>query len=326
MSIGGATYDIFVRVNHETTRNNEGHPSFTLPLGGKIPIEEVVETCGGGACNTAVGLSRLGCNASFEGVIGSDQWGQRLLETLRNEGTDVRYATIVDGEISSFSLILLAKNGDRVILYEPGTNEHLQRSNFDFEIAAQMDWVYLNHIQEQSTVIQDDIVKILTRDESPRFTWNPGGNQITQGITSPTNLRLLKYTDVLLLNDEEALRFARARSIEQALRILIKTGTKSVCVTEGKNGVTATDGANIYHCPTLPIAKVADTTGAGDAFGTGVSWALLQAMDFPIALQAGTINAASVVSAIGAQNGLLTDTQMREQLARTELTVEVHPL
>jgi sugar/nucleoside kinase (ribokinase family) len=326
MSIGGATYDLFVQVDHETGTMPDGRAAFTLPLGDKVPVKEVVETCGGGACNTSVGLSRLGCNASFEGIVGSDQWGERLLETMRNEGTDVRYATIVEGEVSSFSLILLAKNGERVILYEPGTNEHLHKANFDREIAGQADWVYLNHIQENSSMIQDDIVGLLTQDESPRLTWNPGGYQITEGIDSPTNLRLLKYTDVLLLNDEEALKFARADSIDQALRILLKTGAKSVCITEGKNGVTAADHTNRYHCPTLPGVKVVDTTGAGDAFGTGVSWALLQSMDFPIALKAGTMNAASVVGAIGAQKGLLTEIQMKDSLKRNDLPVDVRPL
>jgi len=326
MSIGGATYDLFVQVDHETVTMPDGHDAFTLPLGSKVPVNGIVETCGGGACNTSVGLSRLGCNASFEGIVGSDQWGERLLETMRNEGADVRYATIVEGEISSFSLILLAKNGERVILYEPGTNEHLQRSNFDLDIASQMDWVYLNHIQEQSTEIQDDIVQILARDESPRFTWNPGGYQITEGIDSAINLRLLKYTDILLLNDEEALKFARTDSVDQALRILRKTGAKTVCVTEGKNGVTATDGTNRYHCPVLPETKVIDTTGAGDAFGTGLTWALLRSMDFPIALKAGTISAASVVGTIGAQQGLLTETQMMDSLKNIDLPVDVRPL
>jgi malate dehydrogenase (oxaloacetate-decarboxylating) len=44
-------------------------------VGHKVKVREVVESCGGGANNTAVGLARLGCNAAFCGVVGDDQWG-----------------------------------------------------------------------------------------------------------------------------------------------------------------------------------------------------------------------------------------------------------
>ena len=326
MSIGGATYDLFVRVNHEVVQTHEGGLAFTLPLGEKVRVQEVIETCGGGASNSAVGLARLGCNACFEGVIGSDQWGQRLLENMRNEGVDTRDATVVEGEVSSFSIILSASSGERVILYEPGTNAHLHKANFDRDTAKHMDWVYLNHIQEGSSVIQDDIVEILAGEDAPRFTWNPGGHQIDVGIESQTNLQLLKATDFLLLNRDEALRFAHAGSVEEAMKKLLKTGVSSIVVTDGKNGADATDGAQRYHCPVASLVPVVDTTGAGDAFGTGMTWALLTGKDFSTALKAGTINAASVVGAIGAEKGLLTEIQMNELLARTNLVIEALPL
>lgn len=326
MSIGGATYDLFVRVNHETGTMPDGHAAFTLPLGDKVPVNEVVETCGGGACNTSVGLARLGCAASFEGIIGSDQWGERLLGTLKNEKVDVQNATIVENEVSSFSIILLAKNGERVILYEPGTNAHLRKANFDRDIAEQMNWVYLNHIQEQSSDVQDDIVDMLTQKGDPRFTWNPGGHQITAGLTSQVNSRLIPYTDLLLLNDEEALTFTRTDSIDKAMKTLVKAGAKTVFITRGKDGVTATDGTKVYRCPIVPGSNVVDTTGAGDAFGTGATWALMRGLDFPTALKAGTINAASVVGTIGAQQGLLTETQMMDSLKNIDLPVDVRPL
>ncbi|MDD5751704.1 MAG: carbohydrate kinase family protein, partial [Candidatus Peribacteraceae bacterium] len=303
-----------------------GNLAFTLPLGEKVRVKEVIETCGGGASNSAVGLARLGCNACFEGVIGSDQWGQRLLENMRNEGVDTRDATVVEGEVSSFSIILSASSGERVILYEPGTNAHLHKANFDRDTAKHMDWVYLNHIQEGSSMIQDEIVEILANEDAPRFTWNPGGHQIDVGIESDMNLRLLTSTDFLLLNRDESLRFARAGSVEEAMQKLLKTGVQSIVVTDGKNGADATDGEKRYHCPVAALGPIVDTTGAGDAFGTGMTWALLRGKDFSTALKAGTLNAASVVGAIGAEKGLLTEIQMQELLDRTDLAIEATPL
>jgi sugar/nucleoside kinase (ribokinase family) len=85
--------------------------------------------------------------------------------------------------------------------------------------------------------------------------------------------------------------------------------------------VVASDGQHTYSCPILPV-QVIETTGAGDAFGTGASYALLTGFGLPEALVAGTLNSASVVSAVGAEAGLLTETQIRERMLNRPLTVE----
>lgn len=325
MSIGGATYDLFVRLQKNAVRKDTTKTVFALPLGEKVLVDEVIETCGGGASNTSVGLARLGCTALFEGVTGSDLWGERLLKNMQNEGVDTQYALVVEHEVSSFSIILSTPEGERVILYTPGANARLHKSNFDREIAQQMDWVYLNHIQESSLDIQEDIVEILAQ-KTPRLTWNPGGRQISSGMEAPMNKRLLPFTDLLLLNLEEALTFTHTHSLDDALSKLVSSGARSICITDGKKGVTALDGKKRYQCSGDDTATVVDTTGAGDAFGTGVTWALLRGLPFPEALKAGTLNAASVVGATGAQAGLLTETMMQERLLSTRLAVSDRPL
>lgn len=326
ISIGGATYDIFVRLDRSTVEACCGENAITLPLGDKIRVQDVIETCGGGASNTSVGLSRLGCESGFCGVVGDDQWGEKLRLNLEKEGVDTSCVTIVENEVSSFSIILSASSGERVILYDPGTNGHLHDATFDRERAGEMDWVYLNHIQEQSCVIEDDIISLLAREGGPSLTWNPGGCQIDLGIEAPQNRKLLAHTDLLQLNQREALTFTKTNTVGDAVKILLEKGVQNVLVTDGKNGTIASDGKELYHCPIVEDNEVTDTTGAGDAFGTGATWALLTGNTLPEALRAGTMNAASVVSAIGAQAGLLTETEMRSRLKETKLTVDVQLL
>src|SRR3989338_6612464 len=98
LSIGGATFDLFMRTEKNLIHECDAHKSFALPLGGKIRVQEVIDTCGGGANNTATGLARLGCAAAFAGVLGNDQWGQALLENLKREHVDTRFTTVVEGE------------------------------------------------------------------------------------------------------------------------------------------------------------------------------------------------------------------------------------
>lgn len=320
VSIGGLTYDLFVNITHEIVEEPGQRAALRLPLGEKIHIERVKGICGGGASNTAVGLARLGCAATCCGVVGSDQWGEELLKNLQCEHVDTRCTVIVEGEPSSFSIIIIAQNGERVILNEPGTNAHLHDVTFDRDTVAQADWVYLNRLHPDSCEIEDDIIAILRQLHSPHLTWNPGGCQIEAGLRAKSNAGLAAQADLLLLNAEEALTFTGARTVDEALQRLAAAGVSIACISDGPRGALATDGRKRYHCPALP-STVIDTTGAGDAFGVGLTWALLSGRDLPTALRAGSINASSVVGVMGAQPGLLTEIDMLARLMRTDLPV-----
>jgi sugar/nucleoside kinase (ribokinase family) len=324
MSIGGATFDLFVSTDREVTQI-AGTEAFVLPLGDKIWLPTVKGCFGGGAANTSVGLARLGCAASFCGIVADDQWGGQIFENLKAEGVSTDAATMVENESSSFSLVLSSPAGERVILAHQGTSRHLHDVTFDRESAATVGWVYLNHIHADSCVIENDLIAILTAEPHPCLTWNPGGCQIDAGLREKNNRLLLKHTKLLLLNKEEALAFSQTKSIPEALKALSAMGTDVVCITDGKNGSFATDGKQVYFCG-APAVKVVDTTGAGDAFGTGVTWGLLSGKDLPKSLQAGTINAMSVVGAVGAQAGLLTDIEMNSKLETLQIPVEVSSL
>lgn len=313
LSIGGATFDLFVRTDESVMHAQNGQDHLSLPLGQKIRINDVISTAGGGAANTAVGLARLGCQAAFCGIVGEDQWGTAILDTFKKEGVGTNAATVVDKETSSFSLILSASSGERVILNHPGTARHLHDVTFDRDAIRDVDAVFLNHIHRESCVIQDDIIDAFRTQPEIHLSWNPGGCQIELGLEEKHNNALVAVTDILFLNKEEALAFTRTDTVADAMDLLIAAGAGIVCVTDGKNGSTATDGKEVYTCP-IADGPVLDMTGAGDAFGTGVTWALLNGKNLPTSLRAGTINARSVVGVIGAQKGLLTATQMLSEL------------
>jgi len=313
LSIGGATFDLFVRTDESVVHAQDGLDHLSLPLGQKIRINDVISTAGGGAANTSVGLSRLGCEAAFCGIVGEDQWGSAILETFKKEGVRTDAATVVDKETSSFSLILSAASGERVILNHPGTARHLHDVTFDRDAIRNVDAVFLNHIHRESCIIQDDIIEAFTSNPQIHLSWNPGGCQIELGLEEEHNKALVAVTDILFLNKEEALAFTHADTVADAMDLLIAAGAGIVCVTDGKNGSIATDGKQVYTCPIVE-GPVVDMTGAGDAFGTGVTWAILNGKNLPTSLRAGTINARSVVGVIGAQKGLLTATQMLSEL------------
>lgn len=320
LSIGGASYDLFMNVD-AMTDSKDGENVIHLPVGAKVMINQIHETAGGGAMNSSVGLSRLGMKASFCGVLGDDQWGQRLMETLKKEGVNGATATVTEQETTGFSIVLLLPNGERTILHHHGTNKHLDDVTFALDMIPQCDAVYLNRLSDDACVIENDIVAMFEKHQDIHLTWNPGGCQIEATMHAPDKAALLKHTDLLLLNKEEADMFTGCTDMKEQLRCLLKSGAKHVCITDGNKGAYGADASGTFFCPPKKDIVIVDATGAGDAFGVGMTWALLEGKELPIALKAGTLNAASVIGAIGAETGLLTETQMNHQLASVSLDV-----
>ena len=135
-----------------------------------------------------------------------------------------------------------------MILYDPGTNEHMHDALFDKASAAEVDWIILNHIHEQACVIEDDLIEILVQKDT-RLTWNPGGCQIDAGIKGKSNTELLKSTTLLVLNKEEAMRFTGEQSVDAAMKTLLKSGVAHVCITDGSRGTVASDGKSCIAAP-----------------------------------------------------------------------------
>lgn len=325
ISIGGATLDIFVHAPHEIVEEKKRGKFLRYPLGGKIKIEHALQSCGGGATNTAVGFARLGLRAGFCGILGDDEWGKAIQAKLTHEGVLQETAIVVEREISGFSIILLdTASGERTILYASNVNAHLRDPTLPKELLKKSRWIFLNHLADVSCMILDDLVEIVQRPGAC-LAWNPGGSQVREGCDAPVIRDLLRHTDVLFLNVEEACAFFHVRTLQDALRAGKKSGVKIFCITDGERGAWCSDGKTVFAC--LPVKmSVIDTTGAGDAFGTGVTWGIATSLPLPDALRAGMMNAASVIGKVGSQTGLLHKEEMHNSLSHTALDVQTSAL
>lgn len=325
-SVGGATFDVFVSAPHTTVANASGKHLIQFPLGAKVKVESVTQSCGGGAANTSVGFSRLGLRARLCTVIASDQWGEAIVRALMREGVLLDAAIVVEGEVSSFSIIFRdSATGERTILYVPSVSQHLREPLFPKDLIGQSRWLFLNHLADVSSSILDACCTLVKKPSGLRFAWNPGGSQLRDGYRAPVVSALLRETNILFLNREEAFLFLHVDSMQEACRLAAKAGVRFLCMTDGAKGAVLSDGKSMYCCGAANV-PVVDTTGAGDAFASGVTWAIARELDLRTALKAGILDAASVIGAVGAQAGLLTETEIRAQLHTTTLDVTSSPL
>ena len=77
-------------------------------------------------------------------------------------------------------------------------------------------------------------------------------------------------------------------------------------MTKGPKGVEVSDGKTVWSAGILPMKKIVDRTGAGDAFGSGFIASLMKhPNDIEKAIQLGSANATGVLTVWGANHGLL---------------------
>jgi len=348
-TIGGATYDIFVQAEDQSIFSMMTPDSFKkwlgFPHGGKVKVNQVLEAFGGGATNTAVTFARQGFDVCFVGKVG-DEYSERVFTNLEKEGVDCCHAKQTSRDKTGFSIIVNTFDGDRTLLAYPGANRFFTAKDLPLEALRQADWIFLNHLAGGGEDIHRALITLLKKNPKIKLAWNPGHEQIAQGVKKWAEL--LKRTEVLFVNKEEAAAFSRipympagvkkddpkahecmhrgllppyADDVTEILRFFTKLGVRNTVITDGRNGSQATDGIRHYFCPILTHKRV-DTLGAGDAFASGFTVAMVKRLTLHSALLYGTLNAGHAVMHPGAQNGLLTAAEMDEALRESEIKVK----
>src|SRR5205823_5751337 len=131
--------------------------------------------------------------------------------------------------------------------------------------------------------------------------------------------KIYQRSEILAVNREEAATISGAEhsDIHSLLDRLHGLGPKIVVVSDGHAGAYASDGDNRYKMPIYPDSKpLYERTGAGDAFTSPCVAAVMHGADIQTALLWAPINSMSVVQKVGAQAGLLDQTQIDRYLRR----------
>jgi sugar/nucleoside kinase (ribokinase family) len=88
--------------------------------------------------------------------------------------------------------------------------------------------------------------------------------------TAMADLKIvLKYVDMLLVNDAEARQLSGQFSLVKAARSIMTMGPKYLIIKKGEHGALLFHGNDVFFAPALPLEDVFDPTGAGDTFAGG---------------------------------------------------------
>jgi len=80
---------------------------------------------------------------------------------------------------------------------------------------------------------------------------------------------VLKYVDMLIVNDAEARQLTGLFSLVKAAKAIMAMGPKFLIIKKGEHGALLFHGDDVFYAPALPLEDVFDPTGAGDTFAGG---------------------------------------------------------
>jgi len=301
VAVGAAVQDVFLSHSDEfkPVTDKDIHEQFMkLELGSKADVNAIAFTTGGGATNASVTFARQGIHSFFMGTIGHDPAGHAVVQDLDQEGVDTKHISYSKSLNTGYSVLLLAPSGERIILTYRGASTHYDSSNFDLS-DVDADWLYVSSMAGNIEVI--DKLFTQAKELGMKVFFNPGKGELAH----PDKLRaLLEDVDVLSVNREEAAQIVEGAESEELARHLLHYVSTAI-VSDGQNGVVATDGKTIVTAGMYDEVKVIDRTGAGDAFGSGFLSQWAQGKSLKEAIIFGSANSTSVVTKIGAKPGIL---------------------
>ncbi|HRH22902.1 MAG TPA: carbohydrate kinase family protein [Candidatus Paceibacterota bacterium] len=313
IAVGDITTDAFIRLKdaHVNCSINNTTCELCVKFGDKIPYESVdIVPAVGNSANAAVSASRLGLSSYLIANIGGDQNGKECLETLSKDKVKTKYVTVHKKMITNYHYVLWYGD-ERTIMVKH------QEYPYALPSIDEPRYLYLSSLGGNSYEYHMEIARYLEKHPKVKLVFQPGTFQMKLGFEKLKPL--YEKSEIFFCNVEEAQRIlgTEEKDIKTLLTNMRAKGPKTVVITDGPKGAYAFDGAQALFMPPYPDTKPAlERTGAGDAFASTFTCALILGKSLEEALRWAPINSMSVVQDIGAQRGLLTQKQLLEYLAK----------
>jgi sugar/nucleoside kinase (ribokinase family) len=266
------------------------------PVFGQVEklVDDAVLRVGSSSVIFACGAASLGLNVAFIGVCGKDFFGRFMLDEMQRIGVDVTRVIIREDGHTGLSVIL-NRQADRAILTHTGLIAALKAEDVTDELLCQARHLHVASYFLQ-TSLQPGLPDLFTRARSLGLTTSLDTNYDPDGRWGNFD-ELFPVTNILMLNEREAMSLAGASDIQSAASQL-GARVETLAIKLGVDGALGVRGDQNVRVPSLPV-EVVDTVGAGDSFDAGFIFGYLNNWDLPHSLRLGCVCGALSTQAAG---------------------------
>jgi len=263
LGIGDAMVDLYTRASQ------------LPPKGGNIWCTAVEMSPGGTTANVSANLARLGISSAFIGRVGSDPYGEYIIDEFNKVGVETGDIFIKKGAFTGIVLGIVDDQGERTFIACAKGSSHTLLTKSDVH---QINFEKYQNIHTSGVCLveQPSRESILAAMEiahtlNKKIYFDP--NLRLEGNIFPEELREAQYkaislSEVILIGEEELYLLCGCASIEEGSEKLLKKGAELIVVKQGSKGVVAITSKEEKIVPGFNV-KVCNTAGAGDAFDAG---------------------------------------------------------
>lgn len=261
-----------------------------------------IEVSGGSVANTMVGIASLGGKAGFIGKTGGDSFGRVFAHDIRAAGVTFTTLPAESGAPSGRSLILVTPDGQRTMSTFLGVSPQLGGGEVDEELIASARIVYL-----EGYLFDRAEAKAAFRQAAGIAA--TAGRQVALSLSDPfcvdrhrSEFRALirSSVDILFANEAEITALYQTDSFEDAAR-QAQADTKLAALTRSEKGSVILGEGKSIAIAAAPVARVVDTTGAGDLYAAGLLFGIARGLGLETAGRLGSMAAAEVIGHMGAR-------------------------
>ena len=282
-------------------------------LGVEILASDCELTLGSASAIFATGMSKLGHLVTFVSQVGRDSFGDFCVNALEQAGVATDNVARVDEKTGV--TIALSTARDRALLTYQGAISTLAANRVDGSLLKRHQHLHLTSYYLQRR-LQSSFADLLREAKRQGLTTSFDPNSDPAGEWSGGIHRVIRHSEILFVNEPEAVNLTGKATARSALRVLAELVPCAV-IKLGRRGAIAMKGNQLFTHPGFKIEAV-DTTGAGDSFDAGFISAYLREAPPSECLQIG--NACGALSALkpGGTKGQPTRRELDDFLRSAE--------
>ena len=275
---------------------------FTAITPGSLP-EQFRRSIGGAESNVAIGLARLGREATWMGRLGTDGTAALVRRELRAENVAVRAASDAEAPTGLMVKTTPVAGRTRVDYHRAGSaGSRLSPADIDAAVVQSADLLHVTGITPAlSTSAADAISHAITLAAQAgvpvSFDINHRATLWRDRPVAEVYRRLARAATIVFASPDEAALFVDGASPEQQARAIADLGPAQVLIKLGAEGCLALIDSTVHRVGAVPITPL-DTVGAGDAFAAGYIAELLDGA--PVAARLATAVRAGAFACLGA--------------------------
>jgi sugar/nucleoside kinase (ribokinase family) len=264
-----------------------------------------IEASGGSAANSMAGLASLGGRAGFIGKVRDDQLGGIFAHDIRASGVAFHTSPATAGLPTARCLIFVTADAQRTMQTFLGASTDLGPADVDEALIASAAVTYLEGYLWDKPQAKEAFLRAAAAAHK-------AGRKVSLTLSDAFCVdrhradfkRLVKdHVDILFANEAEILSLYETTSFNEAVS-KVRADCDVAALTRSEKGAVIVSGENTHAIAAESIAKLVDTTGAGDLYAAGFLYGYTRGLPLPVAGRVGAIAAAEIIGHYGARPAL----------------------